>query len=152
MKSLFTRFFSYIRQNIKKLLSLRATPTQIATGFAIGVFIGILPTFGLGALVIMGIAAIWKFNIPAALLGTLSGNPLLAPLWITLSCAIAQLNPSEIKIPDESFFNVMAHYGQLGLRFLLGNLLISIVFAVVGYFIVVFFVTKYQKRKAHSHP
>jgi uncharacterized protein (DUF2062 family) len=43
-----TKLRKFILSSIRKLLSLRASPHQIALGFAIGVFIGIFPTFGLG--------------------------------------------------------------------------------------------------------
>ena len=84
--------------SIRKLLSLRASPHQIALGFAIGVFIGIFPTFGLGGLVIIALAALSRFNVPAALLGTLIGNPLFASVWITLTCLLTGISPSRTKV------------------------------------------------------
>jgi uncharacterized protein (DUF2062 family) len=119
---------------VRRLLSLRATPHQIAIGFAIGVFIGIFPTFGFGGLVILAIVPLWKFNLPAALLGTIMGNPLFAPLWIALTCLVTRISPEEVKLPQETFNQILVHYSQIGLRYLLGNLGISLVVAIISYF------------------
>jgi uncharacterized protein len=135
---------------IRKLLSLRASPHQIATGFAIGVFIGIFPTFGLGALFIFAIAPVWKFNVPAALLGTIFGNPLCAPLWIALSCLIMGISLSEIKVPHEDFRQILGHYSQIGLKYLIGNFCVSLVVAAASYFMVVWAVQWFRNRKKMS--
>jgi uncharacterized protein (DUF2062 family) len=79
LKNIFRKLRTLINENVHTLLSLRASPHQIALGLAIGVFIGIFPTFGLGGVFIIALATFWKFNIPGALVGTLIGNPLFAP-------------------------------------------------------------------------
>jgi hypothetical protein len=132
---------------IRKVLSLRASPHQIAIGFAVGVFIGIFPTFGLGALLILALTPIWKFNIPAALLGTLLGNPLFAPLWIVSSCLITGISPSEIKVPHETLRQILGHYSQIGLRYLLGNFVVSLFVAIASYFLVNRAVQWFRRRK-----
>ena len=48
---------------IRKLFMLRTDPNQIALGFAIGAFIGVFPTFGVGFLLISAVALIIKFNV-----------------------------------------------------------------------------------------
>jgi uncharacterized protein len=135
---------------VRKLLSLRASPFQIATGFAIGVFIGIFPTFGLGGLLILAIAPVWKFNVPAALLGTISGNPFFAPLWIALSCLITGVSLSEIKVPHENFQQLLGHYGHIGIRYLLGNSVVSLLVAIGSYFFLVQAIQWYRCRKKNS--
>jgi uncharacterized protein (DUF2062 family) len=131
---------------LRRLLSLRASPHQIAIGFAIGVFVGIFPTFGFGALLILAISSLWKFNIPAAVIGTVMGNPLFAPIWITLTCIITGISPSEIKIPNESINQIIAHYGNIGLRFIIGNTGVSLVVAGISYFLVIRAVRWYKKK------
>lgn len=120
---------------VKKIVALRGSSHQISIGFAIGVFVGIFPTFGLGGFVIVALAGLWKFNIPAAVLATLIGNPLFAPLWIFLSCAVTGLSPSHMKIPSDNFRHIIAHFSQLGLRYFLGNFLISTIVAVISYYV-----------------
>ena len=55
LKRTFGKLRVFITEYIQKLLSLRASPHQIALGFAIGVFIGIFPTFGLGGVFIIAL-------------------------------------------------------------------------------------------------
>jgi uncharacterized protein (DUF2062 family) len=132
---------------------LRASPHQIALGFAIGTFIGVFPTFGLGGLIIIAVAALWHFNVPAALLGTLMGNPLFATVWITLSCIITGISPGEIKIPKETIRVILAYYSQLGLKYLIGNSVVSLFVAIVSYFMLlraVYWFRARKKRKAQA--
>jgi uncharacterized protein (DUF2062 family) len=138
-----TRSIAFVRT----LFSLRASPRQIAMGFAVGVFIGIFPTFGLGALFILALAPMWRFNVPSALLGTIFGNTLLAPIWITLACLLTGISPAEIKVPPETFPNILAHYSQIGLRYLLGNFVVSLVVAVASFFILIRAVQGFRNRK-----
>jgi hypothetical protein len=140
-------FPQFLKTKIRNLIMLRATPREIATGFAIGVFIGIFPTFGLGFLLILAIAAFWKFNVPAALVGTLAGNPLLSPLWITLSCLVVRINPNELRMPEGTFFHIVGYYSRLGLWYLLGNAAISLAAALLAYFAVFRLVKWYVKRR-----
>ncbi len=130
-----------------ELLKLQASPHYIASGFAMGVFIGIFPTFGLGAVAIMALATVWRFNIPAAFLGTLAGNPLLAPIWVTLSCLIGRIDPMEFHAPHETVRHVFGHFGQIGLRYLLGNLGVSLVFALAAYFATAHVVRRHQSKR-----
>ena len=147
MDRLVASIVAKIKNGIRKLLALRATPNQIASGFAVGVFIGIFPTFGLGGFAILALSPLWKFNIPAAIAGTLIGNPILAPIWIFLSCLVVRLNPSAIKMPKETFVNILAHYSQVGLKYLLGNTVVSLIVATIAYFCVIGVLTEYAKRR-----
>lgn len=147
MKNAFRKFRIVITKTIRKVLSLRASPHQIALGFAIGVFIGIFPTFGLGGVFIIALATFWKFNVPAAIAGTLMGNPLFAPLWIALSCLLMGISPSEIKLPKEPFHEILKHYSGIGLRYLVGNGLVSLVVAILSYFILARIIRWYRIKK-----
>lgn len=132
---------------IRKLVSLRASSQQIASGFSIGVFIGIFPTFGFGALLIFAFATKWKFNVPAALLGTIAGNPLFSPVWIGLTCLLAEISPAEIKLPDESPHSIFSHYGRIGIKYLLGNTAISILFAIISYVTILWIIQWIRNRR-----
>lgn len=73
------RSFRYIAL---RLMRVRATPHQLALGFALGVFAAITPLVGIQML-IAGIAAIiLHASFTAAMLGTFFGNPLTwAVVW-----------------------------------------------------------------------
>jgi uncharacterized protein (DUF2062 family) len=101
-------------------------------------------------LVIIGIAAVWRFNVPAALLGTLMGNPLFAPLWITLTCLVTGISPGQIKLPKETLREIVAYYSQIGLRYLIGNFGLSLIVAIVSYFIMIRIIQWYQAKKTEK--
>jgi uncharacterized protein (DUF2062 family) len=148
MKKFFLRIKTKVVTLARQLISLHASPHQIATGFAVGVFIGIFPTFGLGFIIVFAIAAFWKFNVSAAIIGTIIGNPLLQPFWIVATCFITGISPGTLKAPKESLVNILAYYGELGLRYIMGNFVVSIAVAGISYFIVKFAVKRYLRGKS----
>lgn len=148
MKSSIARLKEKTGSVFHRLLSLGASPHQIAIGFAVGAFIGIFPTFGFGGLALLALLPLWKFNLPAALVGTLLGNPLFAPLWISLTCLLTGISPSAIKLPQESFGQIIMHYSHIGLRYLLGNFGISAIVATISYFSIKRAVLWNQHRRA----
>ncbi len=148
-KHIIHRNWIRLRNWIRKLFHLRSTPHQIALGFAIGAFIGIFPTFGLGFLVISAIAVFIKFNVPAAFIGTAIANPFLGPLWIFLSYKIG----SYFKPFFHSDANIAAASGTMskifhaGLDYLVGNTLLSGFLALASYFIVLRMVIWIEEKK-----
>jgi uncharacterized protein len=147
-----THYYKLLRTKliagVRKLLSLRASPHQIACGFSIGVFVGIFPTFGLGIIVILALAAAWKFNIAAALIGTILGNPLFMPFWVILTCVITGISPEEIKLPQLPFRQMFFHYSHIGVKYLFGNLVLSMAMAAISYFIILRSVIWFKRRES----
>ena len=131
----------------RKLVSLRASPRQIAVGFAVGVFIGIFPTFGLGWILVGAIATVWKFNVPAAVMGTFIGNPFFQPLWILLTCALMEITPPDRKVFQEPLSEVMGHFGKIGIRYMIGNFVVSLIGAIASYFLVLHAILLYRRRR-----
>jgi len=58
-----------------------SSPARIATGTAVGVFIGVFPTFGLGIPLAFGLAFLFRFNAVSAVLGSAIMNPLTTPFF-----------------------------------------------------------------------
>src|SRR4030066_2169369 len=56
-----------------------------ALGFALGVFLGVFPTFGLGIPLALFLASIFRWNRVSAVLGSLVMNPLTTPFFWPLS-------------------------------------------------------------------
>lgn len=65
-----------------------STPPRIAWGTAVGVFLGVFPTFGLGIPVALGLAFIFRFNRAAAVVGSTIMNPLTTPFFWTVSALL----------------------------------------------------------------
>ncbi len=76
------RLHSRLRYFWRRLLQLRATPHEVALGFAIGVFTACTPFLGIQTITACALAYLLRVSMPAALLGTLVGNPLSWPaIW-----------------------------------------------------------------------
>jgi len=73
------------------LVRVADDPVHVALGFALGVFIGVFPTFGIGIPVALFLAALFRWNKAAALTGTLLMNPLTTPFFWSLSGTVGAL-------------------------------------------------------------
>ncbi|MEA3464587.1 MAG: DUF2062 domain-containing protein [Thermodesulfobacteriota bacterium] len=76
------RRWGLIRQSkllLLRLLRLRASPDEIAKGFALGIFIGMTPTLGFQIIIAVSVAILLKQNKIAAAIGVWISNPLTAP-------------------------------------------------------------------------
>src|SRR3990172_8853186 len=76
------RTFRYI---YLRLVRVGGDPVHIALGFALGVFLGVFPTFGLGIPLSLLLASMFRWNRVSAVLGSLVMNPLTTPFFWTLS-------------------------------------------------------------------
>lgn len=86
--------WSLIRQfklNLIRLVRLQATPDEIAKGIALGVFIGMTPTFGIQMFIALLLAFLLRENKIAALVGVWITNPVTAPVIYTLEYEIGRL-------------------------------------------------------------
>lgn len=71
-----------LRYIMLRLLRIRATPHQLALGFALGVFASITPLVGLQMAVAGLLAIVLRASFTAAMLGTFFGNPVVwAIIW-----------------------------------------------------------------------
>src|SRR4030066_1909704 len=76
------RTFRYISL---RLVRVGGDSVHVALGFALGVFLGVFPTFGLGIPLALFLASMFRWNRVSALLGSLVMNPLTTPFFWTLS-------------------------------------------------------------------
>jgi hypothetical protein len=76
------RLRSRLRYFWRRLLQVRATPHEVALGFAIGVFTACTPFLGVQTILACALAFGFRVSMPAAVLGTFVGNPLSWPaIW-----------------------------------------------------------------------
>lgn len=140
-----------IRLTYLRILRIDDPPERISRGIAIGVLMGILPTFGLGGLMSFGIAFILKANKAAAILGSFIMNPLTSPFFWTLSIVLGSVIMREdsstimAKFHGENFWKGA---GRTYLVFLVGNILVSAVFTAASYYISKKWIISHRKHKA----
>ena len=155
IKNKLVRFFKLL---YFKIFLINDTPHKIAFGFAIGVFVGILP--GAGILAALFLAFLFRVNRAAALLGSLLTNTWISIVTFLLSIKIgsaimgidwhAAYNRSMIFIKNFHWAEIgKASVFDIVLPLVLGYLVISFSAGLLAYIIIVT-VTLGKKRNAHK--
>lgn len=141
-----------LRSELEHALAGRHTPRQVAGSFALGVFITSLPTFGIGVLVFFVI--IWLFASVSKL---------------ALFASVLVLNPAvKWGVYGASFWLGSILLGPVGgvtrsdlslsagpdiiVRLLVGNLILAVVFTVVGYVVAYRLTAAYRRRNGDVGP
>ena len=129
-------FFRQSKLNLIRLIRLRATPNDIAKGMALGLFIGMTPTFGIQMIIVLALAVMLKENKIAALLGVWVTNPVTAPVIYGLEYEVGRVL---LKLPRPDFliqfdYERLVILGwQVVVPLSLGSLIVGIVVGSVGY-------------------
>ncbi len=119
---------------VVRFARLRGAPDEIAKGFALGIFIGMTPTFGLQMLLAALFALLLRENKLAAVLGVWISNPLTAPFIYALEYESGRLllGMPHAHLPGE--FSLAA-LGSLGWEVLIPLTVGSLVYGVISAFL-----------------
>ena len=134
-----------------KILRIDDPPERIARGAAIGVFMGILPTFGLGIVLSIALAFVLRANKVSAVLGSFIMNPVTTPIFWTISAIVGSIIFWEdsgtilAKIKGDEVLNGI---GWAYMVFLAGNLVVSSVFALAVYYLTKRGVERHRLKRA----
>jgi uncharacterized protein (DUF2062 family) len=141
-----------LRYQWLKFLRLQDDPKKIAGGMALGVFVGITPTIPFHTAAALSLAALFRFSLVTAFIGIQVGNPLTAvPLYLT-AYKVGQFllfHGKPLVFPQE--FNYEAWLQILwqgGVALQVGGIIIAIPPAIVAYFLTLWILQRYQRRKA----
>ncbi|MCX7846128.1 MAG: DUF2062 domain-containing protein [Dictyoglomaceae bacterium] len=137
----FKRFFRLI---YLKIIRINDSPEKIAKSFAVGVFIGIFPTFGIGGVLALILAKILKLNYLASVLGTFIMNYFTSPIFWSLSYFLGSLI-LEGKINFKFIGEREVKY--FALNYIVGNIIIAILVSFLSYFIIKEIIVKYKEKK-----
>jgi len=126
----------HISKHFRHLRSIHSKPEEIALGFAIGTFIAVLPTFGLGALIGVLVILVKKDINKLALFAAFAvWNPLVLIPINTISYQIGDL-----LLQGSPLLQVDIEYAdrlyRITKRLLAGSLLVSSFLSVLSYTIV----------------
>jgi uncharacterized protein (DUF2062 family) len=149
MRAHIERYAERIRDGLWESFSDAYTPREVAGSFALGVFITMLPTLGTGLIVFVILSAlIGRINRVALFASVLVVNP--AVKWGVYAASIALgvflLGP----VDGLAESTVSVDEGrELLVRLLVGNLLLAVGAALVGYLVVYQMVLSYRKRDLH---
>lgn len=129
------------------VLRIKTSPHSIALGFSIGTFIGILPTPGFGVLIGLLVILIDRRISKLALFGALAfWNPLtLTPLYfLSYRIGDALFGTSHVTRYRIVLLNQVYNFTR---RYLVGNLILAILFSISTYFLVRMIAQNYQNSK-----
>lgn len=131
-----------------KIARDRATTHEIAMGAAIGTFISIFPTFGAGTIIVLFLYRFWKFNLFAAVGGSMVSNIFTSPFFMAASYQLGKLfYGSSTEIDFKKWYN---HLDHLSISILLGSLILSFVLALLAYYLIGFIVSWYRRKKLRA--
>jgi len=85
------RFEARARKFVTMLLKEGLDPGRASAAISLGIFIGILPIYGLHAITAVGVALLFRLNKPLTVAGTIVSNPLLQPFIIFASVELGCL-------------------------------------------------------------
>jgi uncharacterized protein (DUF2062 family) len=125
-----------IKLNLVKFIRLRGTPDEIAKGMALGIFIGMTPTFGSQMLLAIFFAFLLKENKLAAVLGVWITNPVTAPFIYALESESGRLilGMPRVGLPKELTLDSLKIMGWEVLAPLgLGSLIFGVVCAALAF-------------------
>jgi hypothetical protein len=149
----------YLKQKTKefidRVIKLQGDPNFIALGMAIGIFIGITPTFPFHTFLAVFFAYILNGSKAAAALGVWIGNPLTMPA-IYYGCYKTGALVLGTSLPYDIRFTTFTELTKLGLKataaLMTGGVIIAMPFAVASYFITRRLVKKLRSRRRLKQP
>lgn len=139
-------------RGFKRIFQLEGEPRYIASGFALGSFIGMMPIPGFQVLVSLLIASITKVHKTAAVIGVFNTNLATGALFFAFNYWLGKqllgINPDFI-LPssiDIHFFSTLLSAGkEVFLSMLVGGLITGIVFSLLAYKLSLHFLSKRGK-------
>ena len=133
-----------VKKTYNLLLYEHGSPRRLALAFSLGIFIGVSPFVGLHTLLAIIFSYLFRLNKPAALLGTLVFNPLLAPFLIFFSLEIGSwiLLYRHITLPTLTEINTLLKepnwqelFNEFFFPYFLGSLILGAILAFVAFWI-----------------
>lgn len=138
---------------LKQVLHLQESPQRTALAFAIGVFIGFSPLYGLHTVMVFFCAWALRLNLLALMAGAFLNNPwtvvpiLGATYWVG-ALLLGRSDSPSFDWQDVSFSAIYAQVMPYATPFFLGGLVLSLLGSALAYPLAYFFVAKYRE----SHP
>lgn len=143
-----------LRYHWLKFLRLQEDPRKLAGGMALGVFIGITPTIPFHTVAALSLAALLRVSPVTAFIGIQFGNPLtMGPIYLAAYKVGKFLLHRGRPLVFPETFSFKAWLGVLwqgGLALQVGGVIIAIPPAIVAYFLTLWIVQRYRRRKAQK--
>jgi uncharacterized protein (DUF2062 family) len=144
----------FLRFHWLKFLRLQEDPRKLAGGMAMGVFIGITPTIPFHTVAVLSLAALLRLSPVTAFIGIQIGNPLTVPAIYLASYKLGQFllyRGQPLVFPESFSFKAwICVLWQGGMALQVGGVILGIPPAIVTYFLTLWIVQRYHRRKAEK--
>jgi uncharacterized protein (DUF2062 family) len=131
-----------LKERIQVIFSVKDSPHRISIAFALGIFIGMSPLFGVHTLLGLMVAYIFRLNKLVTIVGVYVTNPwTIIPIysfstWVGAKClGINKILP-DIDWKHITFGALMNDFSPLLMPFIVGTVLIGVLSSIVSYLIV----------------
>ncbi len=121
-----------------RFVRLRGLPEEIAKGVALGIFIGMTPTFGFQMAIALFFAYLLKENRLAAILGVWITNPVTAPVIYSIEYEMGRilLSMPRASLPAEFTWGAYANLGwDILYPLWVGGTLAGVILGALAYFV-----------------
>ncbi|MFP4306344.1 MAG: DUF2062 domain-containing protein [Desulfococcaceae bacterium] len=142
-----------LRQTYDRFLRIRGNPREIARGFALGLFVGMTPFWGLHMAIAVFVAALFKWNKIAAATGVWISNPLTAPFLYgaTLLTGSRFLGVEKRAVPPppmnwSEFVALFGHAPEFFWILTVGGVILGLPIAGAGYYLAHSAIVKYREE------
>jgi uncharacterized protein (DUF2062 family) len=143
-----------LRYHWLRFRRLQEDPRKIAGGMALGVFIGITPTIPFHTVAVLSLAALLRLSPVTAFIGIQIGNPLTVPAIYLASYKLGQFllyRGQPLVFPETFSFKAwICVLWQGGMALQVGGVILGIPPAIVTYFLTLWIVQRYHRRKAEK--
>lgn len=141
------------RNSVTSLLKERLDPGSAAAAVFLGIFIGIIPIYGLQTLAALGVALLFKLNKPLTVAGTFVNNPLLQPFIVfssvELGCLLRLGSFQHLSL--SSLADARNHIGKEQIFiWVIGSVALGVVVGGIGAAITAAAVHRHRKASANS--
>ncbi len=146
-----------LKYKLIQLLRIRTGAQQVALGFVTGFFPCWFPTFGAGAALSIGITKLIKGNIVASIISAALGSILWPVLflmnfkvgkiwraWADTQTIVADSNIDIVEVEYIETIDSINEWSTMGIDFLVGSIINSLLFTILGYFIIRFILDHYR--------
>lgn len=143
-------YWRAFKRLFKKAVFINDSPEKLARGFAIGIFWGVLPTFGFAVLFSLPTAVFLKANRLTAIVGTFISNPFTSPffmLWGTyLGNFVLRATPFTLSWKILNFGDIL----RISKSLFLGTLILAGSIAVLSYGLLLIIIPLFHKFYSHK--
>ena len=143
-----------LRYHWLRFRRLQDDPRKIAGGMALGVFVGITPTIPFHTVAVLSLAALLRLSPVTAFIGIQIGNPLTVPAIYLASYKLGQFllyRGQPLVFPESFSFKAwICVLWQGGMALQVGGVILGIPPAIVTYFLTLWIVQRYHRRKAEK--